>query len=242
MVRAARVVRAAVPPHRPTSPERPRRPPRTAPHGSAPAWGEDATRDDLTSAGPPHPAAPAPLAPATPTEPAPPTAMELNSVSPGAQPVPPPAASAQPPGPAPAPAQPLPGAISGGGAVPLLTRAVPSGYGTPSPLPLTGVPGSAATPAGGSGPAPATPLPRALPGIPGITGGIPARTATPTPRPAFTQGGAGLVRSRSAAAPRTGRCTTPPPRATEDTSTWTAGRPPATPAVITAPADPHPPH
>ncbi|MFJ4878809.1 hypothetical protein ACIP93_26900 [Streptomyces sp. NPDC088745] len=216
--------------------------PRTAPHGSAPAWGEDATRDDLTSAGPPHPAAPAPLAPATPTEPAPPTAMELNSVSPGAQPASPPAASAQPPGPAPAPAQPLPGAISGGVAVPLLTRAVPSGYGTPSSLPPTGAPGFAATPAGGSGPAPAAPLPRALPGIPGITGGIPARTATPTPRPAFTQGGAGLVRSRSAVAPRTGRRTTPPPRATEDTSTWTAGRPPATPAVITAPADPHPPH
>ncbi len=218
--------------------------PRTAPHGSAPAWGEAAVRirDDLTPAGLPHPAAPAPLAPATPAESGPPTAMELNSVSPGAQPAPQTAASTPPAGPAPAPAQPLPGAISGGIAVPLLTRAVPSAYGTPSPPPSTGAPGPAATPAGSSGPAPAAPLPPVIPGIPGITGGIPARTATPAPRPAFTRGGAGLVRSPPAAAPRAGRRTAPPPRATEDTSTWTAGRPPTTPAVVTAPADPHHPH
>ncbi|MFJ2741240.1 hypothetical protein ACIO3O_16415 [Streptomyces sp. NPDC087440] len=183
----------------------------------------------------------------------PPTTMELNSLSPGTQPAPPPpATSAQPqaPTPAPAPALPAPGTISGGIAVPLPPRATSTTYGAPSLTPSPGTPGTPATPGstiGRTGTASPTPLPRPLAGIPGVMGGTPTRTPSATPRPAFTQGGTGLIRPHpqpGAAASRKGRRTAPPSRATEAPETWTPAHPPTTPAVIPPPPNPrsHPHH
>ncbi|CAM5531181.1 hypothetical protein GCM10010329_56580 [Streptomyces spiroverticillatus] len=207
--------------------------PRAPLHASAHAGEEAAphTQDTLAAGGLPHPS------PATaPTQqPAALTTMELNSLTPGTQPAPPLAPPVQAQHSAPAPAlggpSPLPAAIAGGLAIPLTARS------TAPPPPAYGSAATPTTPGGTvrAGSTPPTPPPRPLPGIPGVTGGTPARATSPTPRPAFTQGGTGLVRPQPTTAPRKDgrRRTGPQSRATEDPETWTSPHPPTTPAVIT---------
>ncbi|MCX5203830.1 hypothetical protein OG897_20530 [Streptomyces sp. NBC_00237] len=181
------------------------------------------------------------------------TTMELNSLAPGAHPPTAPHPSPpQPQGPAPSTAPPLGppptqlGAISGG--LPLAstarggasTGAPGTGNRTTTPAPSTAYGAATTTPSTTGRPGAPTSAPRPLTGIPGVMGGTPTWAASPTTRPAFTQGGAGLVRTQPTN-PRTGRRPAPPPnRATEDSETWTSAGPAANPAVITGPPTTHP--